>query len=79
MFTIETWTRGKIYMLKALVIRVKDGMDMGDVLQIARSEGGKLFKNHGKINVVDLIKRSYGVVAVVQDSEVVPEGKAHIE
>ena len=59
--------------IKALVIRTKDGMDIGDVLQIAKSEANRLFKNSNKISIIDLMKRPYGVVVVVQDSGVVPK------
>jgi len=52
--------------LKALVVRVPAGADVGDVLQIARAEGMKIFRGKAKVEVVDLIRRDYGWVVVVR-------------
>lgn len=53
------------------MISVKPSMDMGDVVQIARAEGKKLF--HGeKVRVVDAFhtSRPEEWVAVVESSEI---------
>ena len=53
-------------MEKALIIKTKPNMDMGDVLKIAKAEGSRLFKKPNKVRVVDLLRSRYGVIAVVQ-------------
>ena len=60
--------------LKALVVRVPAKADVGDVLQIARVEGMKIFRGKVKIDVVDLIRRDYGWVAVVRNRFQVVQG-----
>ena len=58
-------TSGRV---KVLLIRPprRRSVDMGDILKIARSEGKRLFKTHENVRVIDLIRCSYGVVALVQ-------------
>ncbi len=60
---------------KALLVRSKPGMDVGDVVQIGRNEGKKLF--HGRnVKVVDLFRSSKTeFVVVVQAPEGVSEAK----
>ena len=61
--------------LKALVIKMPFTKDLGHVIQVARAEGVKLFNNKfKKVQVVDLVRREYGYIAVVQASEVVSGG-----
>lgn len=52
--------------LKALLIKMKPNMDIGDVVQIAKAEGSKLFHKPNRVSVVDLLRSPYGVIAVVQ-------------
>jgi uncharacterized protein YxjI len=54
--------------LKALVIRDDEGKftDVGDVVQIARAEGKKIFKTQEKVLVMRLFfERDIGWIAVV--------------
>lgn len=54
---------------KALVIRDDKCKfkDLGDVLAVARAEGGRLFKTHGSVHVVRLFFDSeIGWIAVVR-------------
>ncbi len=53
--------------LKALVINAPFETDLGNIVQIARAEGSKIFHNPEKIKVFDIIKTSYGFVVVVQN------------
>ena len=58
---------------KALIISLPVGRDLGDLVQIARAEGKKLFKGNS-VKVVDADRRSQTEwLVVVQDSEVVSE------
>lgn len=60
-------------MRKALVVSLPLGKDLGDLIQIARAEGKRLFKGNN-VKVVDADRRSQNEwVVVVQDSEVVSE------
>lgn len=54
--------------MKALVVcpPERSDMDVGDILAIARAEGKKLFKTRENVQVIDLINRPYGWVAVIQ-------------
>lgn len=54
---------------KALIIQTKPDSDLGDILQIARSEGHRLFRNPCKITVLEVLHSKYGEIAVVQNSE----------
>lgn len=53
-------------MKKALLIQTNSNMDMSDVLQIAKTEGSKLFRKPNRIKVLDILRSPYGLVAVVQ-------------
>jgi hypothetical protein len=55
--------------LKALLIRAQPEIDLGNILQIARSEGMKIFHNPQKIKVLELLNSRYGYVVVVQNSD----------
>jgi hypothetical protein len=55
--------------LKALVIQAPFESDLGNIIQIARSEGMKIFHNPSKIRVFDVIRTSYGFIAVVQNGD----------
>jgi hypothetical protein len=61
--------------LKALVVKMPFEKDLGNVIQVARAEGRKIFHNAGKIEVLDLMRRDYGFVVVIQDSKVVVQPK----
>ena len=54
--------------LKALVISAPFETDLGNIVQIARAEGAKIFHNPDKIKVFDIIKKEYGYVVVVQNA-----------
>lgn len=54
---------------KALIIQAPFEVDIGNVVQIARAEGLKLYKAPGKIKVLDLIHRDYGWIVVVQNGD----------
>jgi len=57
---------------KALLIRVNPKMDIGDVVQVARAEGKKLFNTSRNVKVVDVMRRNeYEFVVIVQAPEVV--------
>ena len=57
---------------KALLVRVKPNMDVGDVVQVARSEGKKLFRTSENIQVLDLLRWNENeFIAVLQAPEVV--------
>ena len=43
--------------VKALIVQAAPDKDLGDVLQIGRAEAMHLFKNPGKIKVLDFIGR----------------------
>jgi len=67
--------------LKALVIKMPFEKDLGNVIQVARAEGMKLFRKPEKIMVVDLVRRDYGYIVVVRNgdgciSEKVKENKS---
>jgi len=69
---MKTAVRGVYHETKAFLIRVNPSMDMGDVVQVARAEGKKLFKTSKNVKVVDLVRRSETeFFAVVQAPEVV--------
>jgi 5-formyltetrahydrofolate cyclo-ligase len=55
---------------KALVISLKPGMDMSDVVQIAKSEGKRLFHGH-TVCVDEILQSKHGdqVIVVVQSLE----------
>ena len=56
--------------LKALVIQAPFETDMGNIIQIARSEGMKIFHNPSKIKVVEATHSANGYwVVVVQNGE----------
>jgi len=55
--------------VKALIIQKRYGADLGNVLQIARSEAMKIFHKPNKITVVDVIHKNYGWIVVVQNGE----------
>jgi hypothetical protein len=57
--------------LKALLIRNNTDKDLGDILQIGRSEAYRIFRNPGKVKVVEVLNSKFGTVLVVQNSEVV--------
>lgn len=62
---------------KALLIKIKPNMDIGDVVQVARTEGKKLLKISKNVKVVDVMRRSeYEFVAIVQAPEDVSGMKA---
>ena len=62
---------------KALLIRINPNMDIGDVVQVARAEGKKIFKTRKNVKVVDVMRRSeYEFVAIVQAPEGVSGRKA---
>ena len=45
-------------------------VDMGNIVQVARAEGMKLYRVPGKIKVLDVINRPYGwIVVVVQNGD----------
>jgi hypothetical protein len=54
---------------KALVIQASFETDLGNIVQIARAEGMKLYKTPSKIKVLDIIRREYGWIVVVQNGE----------
>jgi hypothetical protein len=61
---------------KALVVRSKPEMDVGDIVQIGHNEGKKLFQGRS-VKVVDLFRRSETeFVVVVQGPEGVSGRKA---
>jgi len=60
--------------LKALVVKMPFEKDLGNVIQVARAEGKKIFRNADKIVVLDVIRRDYGWIVVVQNSTVVGKG-----
>lgn len=54
--------------LKALVIEAPFETDLGNIVQIARAEGMKIFRCPNKIRVVEAIRSTNGYwVAVVQN------------
>jgi hypothetical protein len=55
--------------MKALVIQMPFEVDLHNVIQVARAEGMKLYKDPGKIKVLDVINRPYGWIVVVQNGE----------
>lgn len=55
--------------LKALVVKMPFEKDLGNVIQIARKEGKKIFKNPNRVQVVDIIWKPYGWVVVVQNGD----------
>lgn len=57
--------------LKALILFLKPGRDMGDMVRVARTEGSRLFKGD-HVKVLELIKRPKYVIAVVQRREAYP-------
>ena len=60
---------------KALLICLPPNRDLGDLIQIARAEGKKIFHGH-TVSVVDADRRSPNEwLVVVQDSEVVSGSK----
>ena len=62
-------------MKKSLVIMLPPGKDLGDLVQIARSEGKKVMCGR-RVKVVDADRRSENEwLVVVQDSEGVSESK----
>ena len=62
---------------KALIIQTPFETDIGNVVQIARAEGMKLFHEPGKIKVLDVINRPYGWLVVVQNGDgCIPESKS---
>jgi hypothetical protein len=54
--------------LKALVLRDdKNALkDLGDVLAVARSQAKRVLRTHSEVRVVDLIRASYGWIAVFE-------------
>ncbi len=57
--------------IKALIIQPKFGSDLGDIIQIAKTEGPKLFFRCDNVKVLEVVHSQYGEIAVVQNSEVV--------
>jgi len=56
--------------MKALIIQMPFEVDMGNIVQVARAEGMKLYRVPGKIKVLDVINRPYGwIVVVVQNGD----------
>ncbi len=55
--------------LKALVIKLPFEKDLGNVIQVARAEAHKIFRKPEKIKVLDIIRREYGYVVVVQNGD----------
>lgn len=55
--------------LKCLVINAPFECDLSNIIQIARAEGMKLYRNPQKIKVLDVINRSYGWLVVVQNGD----------
>lgn len=56
--------------LKALVIQAPFESDLGNIVQISRAEGMKIFHNPSKIKVVEAIHSSNGYwIVVVQNGE----------
>ena len=55
--------------LKALVVQMPFEKDLGNIIQVARAEGMKLYKNPEKIKVLDIINRPYGWLVVVQNGD----------
>jgi len=53
--------------LKALLIQPDGSQDIGDVIQIAKKEGARLFYKSGKIKVLEVVHSRYGEVVVVQN------------
>lgn len=54
---------------KALIVQTNGTKDLGDILQIARAEAMKLFRNPCKIQVVFHTSSPYGEILVVQNTE----------
>lgn len=57
----------KMNHIKALVVNLPFERDIGNVVQIARSEGMKLYRKPSKIKVLDLINKPYGWICVIQN------------
>ena len=57
-------------MLKAFIIKIGDGKDLGDVVQIARSLGQQAFHTRGHVKVKRVYgpDSEFGYVAVVECS-----------
>jgi len=56
--------------VKALIIQKSYGADLGNLLQIARAEGAKVFHEPNKIKVLHVVKwYPYGWIMVVQNGE----------
>jgi hypothetical protein len=57
--------------IKAMIVQMPYEVDLHNVIQVARAEGVKLFKEKtGKIKVVDVLKwYPHGWIVVVQNGE----------
>jgi len=55
--------------LKALIVKMPSEKDLGNIIQVARAEGIKIFHKPDKIMVVDLLRRDYGWIVVVQNGD----------
>lgn len=56
--------------VKALIVQMPYEVDIGNVIQVARAEGMKLFHKPDKIKVVDVVKWvPHGWIVVVQNGE----------
>lgn len=55
---------------KTVIVRMPYKTDLHNVIQVARAEGMKLYKNPTKIKVVDVLKwYPHGWIVVVQNGE----------
>lgn len=53
---------------KTIIVRMPYETDLHNVIQVARAEGMKLYKQPGKIKVVDVLKwYPHGWIVVVQN------------
>lgn len=58
---------GKLSNIKALIVQVNDGKDLGDILQIGRAEAMKIFRHPNKIKVLGHYPSPFGHILVVQN------------
>ena len=55
--------------IKALIVQVSDGKDLGDILQIGRAEAMRIFRNPSKIKVLYHASCPFGEILVVQNGD----------
>ena len=55
--------------IKVLVVHMPFETDLGNLIQVARAEGMKIYRNPGKIKVLDLVYKPYGWLVVVQNGD----------